>query len=97
MYTSVSRHTHLSPIIIFAMQRTQIYLDKELKQQLKTQAKLKNISLSEFIRQSLRKQLEAASECKLSGKEALLKLADSAPHLGETDLSQHVDDYLKDI
>ena len=79
------------------MQRTQIYLDKDLKQQLKTRAKLNKTSFSEYVRQLLKKQLEAESEHKLSGKEGLLRLADSAIDHGPTDLSRRIDDYLEDI
>ena len=79
------------------MQRTQIYLDKDLKQQLKTRAKLNKVSFSEYVRQLLKKQLEAESEYKLSAKEGLLRLADSAIDHGPTNLSRHIDDYLEDI
>jgi len=78
------------------MQRTQIYFPEELHKDLKIGAKIMNISLSEYIRVVLKKNLYAKyREEKVPAKKkaGLSLLAKNAIDLGPPDLSRNFDKY----
>jgi len=69
------------------MQRTQIYFEQDTLQELKTIAKSLNISVSEFIRRTIRQELRKKKERNLNDFITRMKPLES---FGEVDATEYV-------
>ena len=81
------------------MQRTQIYFPEELHKDLKTMAKMMNVSLSEYIRMILEEKTYSKAMPKIKPKKkgrGLLILADNAIPFGKKDISKNFDKYFEE-
>lgn len=81
------------------MRRTQIYFPKSLHEDLKIAAAAANVSLSEYIRMSLKEKIYSkpikrkGSE---KGKASLLVIAENAVNLGPRDLAKNFSKYFEE-
>jgi len=85
-------------MIYIMMQRTQIYFPESLHKDLKIGAKTMNISLSEYIRIILKRNLYAKYESNdlLPKKKADLSIiAKNAISFGKKDLARNFDEYFE--
>jgi len=81
------------------MLRTQIYFPEELHEDLKIAAKMRGISMSEYIRMILEEKTYSKPIPKAKPKKksrGLLILADNAISFGKKDLAKNFDRYLEE-
>ena len=71
------------------MRRTQIYLDEDIFHLLEKESKIKNISISEIIRRSIREKIQIR-------KKELLKKMDAVYGIWN-DRTKDVEQYIRDI
>jgi len=83
--------------IIHHMKRTQIYLEENLYQDLTIGAQLLNVSVSEYIRRLLSKEiyLKKITDFPLPKRASLINIAKGSVSLGKKDLARNFDFYLE--
>ncbi len=84
--------------MIYIMQRTQIYLEKNLHNDLKVGASLMNITISDYIRRILSEKIyqKKFNEEKKPMKHSLTTLAKKGIRLGHKNLARNFDAYLEE-